>query len=71
MQPCLKLELENQAGNITTLNISLLDCGTLPRSESNDDDEIIANTCHQLQDIIALYQTNAITKLSRHLPAQS
>ena len=40
----------------------MLDCGTLPRSESNDDDEIIANAYHQLKNIIALYETNTITK---------
>ena len=45
-----------------TLNISLLDCGTLSRSESNDDNEIVAKTYRQLKDIITLYETNTITK---------
>ena len=40
----------------------MLDSGTLPRSESNDGDEIMANTYRQLKDIIALYKTNTITK---------
>ena len=39
-----------------------MDCGTVPRSESNDDNEIIANTYRQLKDIIALYETKTITK---------
>ena len=38
--------------NVTcsTRVISLLDCGTLPLSESNDDDEIVANTYRQLKE---------------------
>ena len=57
----LRYWLGNQKDNIT-LNISLLDCGTLPHSESNDDDEIVANTYRQLKHIIALYKTNTIRK---------
>ena len=40
----------------------VLEPGTLLRSESNDDDGIIANTHRQLKDIIALHGTNTITK---------
>ena len=38
--------LENLKDNIAISNIYLLDCDALPRSESNDDDEIITNTYH-------------------------
>ena len=58
----LRFWMENQKGNITNSNISLLDCGTLPSSKSNDDDEINTNTYRQLKEIIALHETNKITK---------
>ena len=57
-----EFDWKTRKNNIPTLNISLLDSGTLPRSESNDYDEIIASTYRQLKDIIALYETNTITK---------
>ena len=57
----LRFWLKKQKGNIATSNISLLSCGTLPRSESTNDAEIIANTYRQLKDIIALNETNTIT----------
>ena len=33
----------------------------MPRSESTNDAEIIANTCRRLKDIVALNETNTIT----------
>ena len=58
----LRFCLKNQKDSIATSNISLLECGKLSPSESNDGNEIIVNTYHQLKDIIALYETNTMTK---------
>ena len=58
----LRFWLENQKNNILTSNISSLDCRTLPPPESNYVEEIIANIYRHLKDIIALHETNTITK---------
>lgn len=58
----LRFWLENHKHNIATLSIWFLTCGILPGLESDDNDEIIVNTYCQLNDIIALCETNTIKK---------